>query len=95
MQRHLQPAVDRFKAMTDEAKREEFREKLNGYVKVYAFLSQIVPYADPDAGDALQLRALLLPHLPLDRDASTIVKVGDEVACSTTAWSACSRARSC
>jgi type I restriction enzyme R subunit len=48
MQRHLQPAVDRFKAIADEIKREEFREKLAGYVKVYAFLSQIVPYADAD-----------------------------------------------
>jgi len=27
MQLHLQPAVDRFKAMTDEPKRSEFREK--------------------------------------------------------------------
>ena len=33
MQRHLQPAVDRFKAIADEAKREEFREKLSGYVR--------------------------------------------------------------
>ena len=33
MQLHLQPAVDRFKAMEDEPKRSEFREKLNGYVR--------------------------------------------------------------
>ena len=32
MQRHLQPAVDRFKAIDDEDKREEFRDKLSGYV---------------------------------------------------------------
>jgi len=79
MQRHLQPAVDRFKAIADEAKREEFREKLSGYVKVYAFLSQIVPYADPDLEMLYSYGRFLLPHLPLDRDTS-IVKVGDEVA---------------
>jgi type I restriction enzyme R subunit len=79
MQRHLQPAVDRFKAIADEAKREEFREKLSGYVKVYAFLSQIVPYADRDLEMLYSYGRFLLPHLPLDRDA-TIVKVGDEVA---------------
>jgi type I restriction enzyme R subunit len=79
MDRHLQPAVDRFKAIGDQAKREAFREKLSGYVRVYAFLSQIVPYADPDLEMLYSYGRLLLPHLPLDRDA-TIVKVGDEVA---------------
>lgn len=79
MQRHLQPAVDRFKAIAGEAKREEFREKLSGYVKVYAFLSQIVPYADADLEMLYSFGRFLLPHLPFDRDA-TIVKVGDEVA---------------
>ena len=79
MQRHLQPAVDRFKAIGDEAEREEFRGKLSGYVKVYAFLSQIVPYADPDLEMIYSYGRFLLPHLPLGRD-TTIVKVGDEVA---------------
>lgn len=79
MQRHLQPAVDRFKAIADEAKREAFREKLSGYVKVYAFLSQIVPYADRDLEMLYSYGRFLLPHLPLDRD-TTIVRVGDEVA---------------
>ena len=78
MQRHLQPAVDRFKAIDDEAKCEEFREKLSGYVRVYAFLSQIVPYADPDLEMLYSYGRFLLPHLPLDRD-TTIIKVGDEV----------------
>jgi type I restriction enzyme R subunit len=78
MQRHLQPAVDRFKAITDEAKREEFREKLSGYVKVYSFLSQIVPYADPDLEMLYSYGRFLLPHLPLDRDM-TVVQVGNEV----------------
>jgi type I restriction enzyme R subunit len=79
MQRHLQPAVDRFNAITDDAKREEFREQLSGYVKVYAFLSQIVPYADPDLEMLYSYGRLLLPHLPLDRD-TTMLTVGDEVA---------------
>jgi type I restriction enzyme, R subunit len=79
MQRHLQPAVDRFKAIADEAKREEFREKLSGYVRVYAFLSQIVPYADPDLEMLYSYGRLLLPHLPRDRDVS-VVQVGDDVA---------------
>ena len=78
MQRHLQPAVDRFKAITDEDKHREFRDKLNGYVKVYSFLSQIIPYADSELEMLYSFGRFLLPHLPLDRD-TTIVKVGDEV----------------
>lgn len=79
MQRHLQPAVDRFKAIEEQEKRDEFRDKLSGYVKVYAFLSQIVPYADPDLEMLYSYGRFLLPHLPLDRD-TTIVQVNDEVA---------------
>ena len=78
MQRHLQPAVDRFKAMDDEEHREAFRGKLAGYVRGYAFLSQIVPYADPDLEMLYSYGRLLLPHLPLDRDA-TVVQVDEEV----------------
>ena len=79
MQRHLQPAVDRFKVIDDEAMREEFRNKLSAFVKVYAFLSQIVPYSDPDLERLYSFGRFLLPHLPLHRD-TTVVKVGDEVS---------------
>ncbi len=78
MERWLQPAVDRFKGIQDEEARQEFRDKLNGYVKMYAFLSQIIPYADPDLEMLYSFGRFLLPHLPLDRDG-TVVKVKDEV----------------
>jgi len=77
MQKQLQPAVDRFKAMPDEEKRTEFREKLNGYVRVYAFMSQIVPYADPDMERLYSYGRFLVPHLPIERDPA--VKLTDEV----------------
>ena len=51
---HLQPAVDRFKGIEDEVKRSEFHEKLKGYVSIYSFMSQIMPYVDP----ALEMDAL-------------------------------------
>jgi type I restriction enzyme, R subunit len=78
MQRHLQPAVDRFKAIEDEAIRTSFRDKLGGYVRMYSFLSQILPYADPDLEMLYSYGRFLLPHLPLDRD-NTVVKISDEV----------------
>jgi type I restriction enzyme R subunit len=79
MQRHLQPAVDRFKALPDAEKRQAFRDKLAGYVRVYSFLSQIVPYADPELEMLYSYGRFLLPHLPRDRD-DTVVKLGDDVA---------------
>jgi len=78
MQRYLQPAVDRFKGMVNEEMRQEFRDKLSGYVRVYAFLSQIIPYCDPELEMLYSYGRLLLPHLPLDSEAG-IIKVGDEV----------------
>jgi type I restriction enzyme R subunit len=78
MQLHLQPAVDRFKAMTDDAKRSEFREKLSGYVNVYSFMSQIMPWCDPSLEMLYSFGRFLLPHLPLDRDSER-VKISDEV----------------
>ena len=79
MQRCLQPAVDRFKAVEDDEQGEDFREKLSGYVKLYAFLSQITPYADPELEMLYSYGRLLLPLLPIDRD-TTIIKVGGDVA---------------
>lgn len=79
LQRHLQPAVDRFKVMEDEEQRSQFRDKLSGYVKVYSFLSQIIPYGDPDLEMVYSFGRFLLPHLPLERDTSA-VKLGDEVS---------------
>ena len=78
MQRHLQPAVDRFKAIEDDEVRSSFRDKLGGYVRMYSFLSQILPYADPDLEMLYSFGRFLLPHLPLDRD-NTVVKIGNEV----------------
>jgi type I restriction enzyme R subunit len=78
MQRHLQPAVDRFKAIEEDEVRTAFREKLAGYVRMYSFLSQILPYTDPDLEMLYSYGRFLLPHLPLDRD-NTVVKIGNEI----------------
>ncbi len=78
MQLHLQPAVDRFKAIGDDVKRSDFREKLNGYVNIYSFMSQIIPYGDSALEMLYSFGRFLLPHLILDRDTER-VKLGDEV----------------
>lgn len=78
MHLHLQPAVDRFRAIEDEVKRSEFHEKLKGYVSIYSFMSQIMPYVDPALEMLYSFGRLLLPNLDLDRDTER-VKISDEV----------------
>jgi type I restriction enzyme R subunit len=78
MQLHLQPAVDRYKSLDDEEKRAEFRGKLAGFVNIYSFLSQIMPYSDPALEMLYSYGRFLLPHLPLDRDTPR-VKLGEEI----------------
>ncbi|MFA7234814.1 MAG: DEAD/DEAH box helicase family protein, partial [Terrimicrobiaceae bacterium] len=78
MQLHLQPAVDRFQAMEDDAERSAFREKLGGFVNIYSFMSQVMPYTDPALEMLYSFGRFLLPYLPLDRDNER-VKIGDEV----------------
>ena len=45
---------------------------------MYAFLSQIIPYADRELEMLYSFGRFLLPHLPLQRD-TTVIQVGDEV----------------
>ncbi len=78
MQMHLQPAVDRFRNVSEVQERESFRDKLSGFVRVYAFMSQIIPYADPELEKLYSFGRLLLPELTSDRD-TTVLKLGDDV----------------
>ncbi|HET9742348.1 MAG TPA: type I restriction endonuclease [Terriglobales bacterium] len=78
MQKHLQPAVDRFNALDGDDSKQEFRDKLGGYVQLYAFLSQIIPYGDPELEMLYSFGKFLLPYLRLSRD-NTPVDVFDEV----------------
>lgn len=72
----LQPAVERFRELEDETQRE-FRDGLKAFVKLYAFLSHVIPYGDHDYSRLLALGRALLPHLRPDRD--DIIVVGDDV----------------
>ena len=65
MNGYLNPGVDRFKAL-DEEKQEEFRSAIKGYVGLYAFLSQILPYPDLDLEKLYTFARFLQLKLPLD-----------------------------
>jgi len=47
MEKHIQPAVDRFNALNSDDK-EKFYERLTAFTRFYAFISQIIPYSDKE-----------------------------------------------
>ena len=77
MEKQLRPAVDRFKDLEEDS-REAFWDRLGGYVGLYTFLSQIMPWTDPDLEKLYSFGRFLLPHLPVAGDA-TIINPEDDV----------------
>jgi len=73
---HLGPAVDRFKAK-DEEEQAEFRNALAGYVKLYSFLSQIMPFSDPDLEKLYTFGRYLELKLPRDEKSAPLDLDGD------------------
>lgn len=63
----LQPALNRFKTKEKEEK-VEFRAHLSDFVRLYAFLSQIATFADPDLEKLYAFGRLLLRRLPIEKD---------------------------
>lgn len=63
----LRPVADRV-AAGEEEDRREFRRLLNRYSELYAFLGQIIPFADPDLEQLYQFCRCLLRVLPVPRE---------------------------
>ncbi|MFH1114187.1 MAG: DEAD/DEAH box helicase family protein [Pseudomonadota bacterium] len=64
----LDPVVERFSEAEDGAQ-VDFRGKLTDYVRLYAFLSQIVPFQDPDLEMLYVFARLLRRRLPSSPDS--------------------------
>ncbi|KXK39158.1 MAG: type III restriction protein res subunit [Bacteroidetes bacterium OLB9] len=73
------PAVDRFKKISEEEKQDEFKKGLRSWTNLYAFLAQIMPFVDPDFERFYAYAKLLLTRLP-KRDLSESLHLDDEVA---------------
>lgn len=76
MYRQLGPPVDRFKAKTPE-EQDEFRNALSGYVKLYSFLSQVMPFTDPDLEKLYTFGRFLELKLPKDEKKAPLNLDGD------------------
>jgi type I restriction enzyme R subunit len=76
MNRHLNPAVDRYKAKREE-EQDEFRNALGAFVRLYAFLSQIMPFCDPDLEKLYTYGRYLETKLPQDPRKAPLRLDGD------------------
>ncbi|MEV6980478.1 DEAD/DEAH box helicase family protein [Sphaerisporangium sp. NPDC051017] len=79
--RFTEPAVRRFEerqrqdAATGDDSAEQFRADLRGYVRLYGFLSQVVPYTDDDLERLYLFGRFLLNRLPRREDPA--VDIGE------------------
>jgi DNA repair protein RecO len=64
----LAPIVERFKEVSKE-EQHDFRGQLNDYVRLYAFLAQVLPFADADLEKLYVFARHLRRLLPADREA--------------------------
>lgn len=82
-QKHLyaftDTAVDRFKAIVEEQKQDEFKKGLRSWTNLYAFLSQIMPFIDSEFEKYYAYVKLLQTRLP-KRELSESLHFDDEVA---------------
>jgi type I restriction enzyme R subunit len=76
---HIDPAIDRFKAIPTEDDKDEFKKSLRTWTNLYAFLAQIMPFVEPDFEKFYAYAKLLLTKLP-KRDLSETLQLTDEIA---------------
>ncbi|MBI4688537.1 MAG: type I restriction endonuclease subunit R [Nitrospirae bacterium] len=74
----IDPAVDRFKALQEEPQ-DEFKKSVTSYVRLYSFLSQIMPFQDVDLEKLYSFGRFLLSKLPKS-DYTERLKLDNEVA---------------
>src|SRR5207248_2456527 len=74
----VQPAVDRFTALKTQEEKDDFKHTLSSFIRLYSFLSQIVPFQDPELEKLYAYGRLLLNKLP--KDTNTKFTLTDDIA---------------
>lgn len=72
-------SIDRFRAIEDEEKQDEFKKGLRSWTNLYSFLSQIMPFIDVEFEIFYAYAKLLQTRLP-KRELSESLHLNDEVA---------------
>lgn len=74
----VQPAVDRFTNLKTQEEKDDFKHTLSSFLRLYSFLSQIVPFQDPELEKLYAYGRLL--HNKLPKDTDTKYKLDDDIA---------------
>lgn len=72
-------AVERFKEIIEDDKKDEFKKGIRSWTNLYAFLSQIMPFTDQELEKFYAYAKLLQIRLP-KKDISDVFELDDEVA---------------
>src|SRR3989339_1386511 len=75
---YIDPAVDRYKKLEEEPQ-DEFKKSLTSFVRLYSFLSQIMPFQDVELEKLYSFGRFLLTKLP-KVDYTERLKLDNEVA---------------
>lgn len=75
---YLKPAADRFRALEEEDA-DQFRKDLGSFLRLYDFLSQIIPYNDPDLEKRYAFGKNLMPRIAERDDASRVLELDSDV----------------
>lgn len=78
LNRWVDLAVDRFSHLTED-QQDEFKNSLGVFIRLYSFLSQIMPFADAELEKFYAYARLLQTKLP-KRSQSEVFKLTDEVS---------------
>ncbi|MBM3435796.1 MAG: type I restriction endonuclease subunit R [Bacteroidetes bacterium] len=74
----IDPAIDRYKEKKEE-EQDEFKKSLTSFVRIYSYLSQIMPFQDVELEKLFSFGRFLLSKLPKS-DYTARLKLDDEVA---------------
>ncbi len=74
----VDPAIERFQEL-NEQEQDEFKNTLGAFIRLYAFLAQIMPFTDEELEKFYAFARLLQTKLP-KRIQSEVFKLSDEVA---------------
>ena len=75
----IDPAVERFNCLPTEEEKEGFKHLLISYIRLYSFLSQIMPFSDMEMEKLFAYGRLLYNKLP-KKGASSGLHLNDELA---------------
>jgi type I restriction enzyme, R subunit len=74
----IDPAVDRFRYLPSDEQREDFKHALTSFLRLYSFLTQIMPFYDIKLEKLYTYSRFLLKKLP--KDPTTPFQLGDDVS---------------